>query len=45
MNVFDIFPSRKSQQLSDHDTVGNYSRFSEKYLSPELFSIFKSQIN
>lgn len=34
-----------TQQLSDIDTVENYLRLSEKYLSPGLFTIVKSQIN
>lgn len=34
-----------SQQLSNYDTVQNYLRLSEKYLSPGLFTVVKSHIN
>lgn len=34
-----------SQQLSNYDTVEHFLRLSEKYLSPGLFTIVKSQIN
>jgi len=34
-----------SQKLSNYDTVEHFLRLSEKYLSPELFNIVKSQIN